>query len=382
MSFLASTRKYRLRVALFGSSNSGKSLFRKMLLTGKYGPTRSNRHSIEKEIPRTYNFEVKITGNIGKVDYILHLIDIPGRQNLAEEREKALGKINGYIFFYDSTDVRSIELLEEMIKKELEEKKKMKSALAIILVGTKKDKGPNEEAIKKACQLVDYLSRITMPHFGYKVPHLLICCKNKEEVDMVLRCLESIMFEMKPSKKVIDKIGIIHKQTAGFVILEPLEGLEEISRIIETMAKKTTISTTIPPHITPSVTTEKPPSIPTEPAVKPPKHVEIEDMKLEFKPFQNPKIWNLAKAVKVLFPGIQECLIINKKKDGYYIAHSKEKKITQQQKKTLAKIIELLRVSDTIGKFDTISLNGEEESIIIFKGEATVILRKKQSPKE
>lgn len=74
-----------------------------MLLAGKYGPTRPNRRPIEKEIPRTYNFETKITGNIGKVDYILHLIDMPGRQDLAEEREKALRKINGYIFFYDAT---------------------------------------------------------------------------------------------------------------------------------------------------------------------------------------------------------------------------------------------------------------------------------------
>ncbi|MEX0569015.1 MAG: GTPase domain-containing protein, partial [Candidatus Njordarchaeota archaeon] len=312
---LKNAEAYRLNVALFGPSGSGKSLFRRILFTGKYSPTRPNRRAIEKEIPRIYRFEIKITGNLGETKYILHLIDVPGKEDLVEERESVLKKISGYIFFYDSTDVKSVELLEEMIKKEIEEKKKMKSALAVVLVGTKKDKGPDEEAIKKGCYLVDYLSRITVPYFGYRVPHLLISCKNRDEVNMAFNCLESIMFETRPNKDIIEKIGIVHKKVTDFIILEPLEGLEEISRSIETMAKKAASKTPVAGHVTTSITLKKISSVSVEKTtyMTRMKGIEAEKELAEFKLFQNPKMWNLAKAVEVLLPGIQECIIINKK---------------------------------------------------------------------
>ena len=236
-----------------------------------------------------------------------------------------------------------------------------------------------QEAIKKGCYLVDYLSRITVPYFGYRVPHLLISCKNRDEVNMAFNCLESIMFETRPNKDIIEKIGIVHKKVTDFIILEPLEGLEEISRSIETMAKKAASKTPVAGHVTTSITLKKISSVSVEKTtyMTRMKGIEAEKELAEFKLFQNPKMWNLAKAVEVLLPGIQECIIINKKNDAYYVAHSGKQDISPQQKEALMKIIELLRISDSIGSFDTITLSGNGESITIYKGAAIVVLKKK-----
>ncbi len=140
-----------IRVALFGPSGSGKTVFRKVLLGQQVRDTRPNRRAVRRNIQRTYRMETKVIGDVGTIRYTLGLIDVPGRMDLRDIRLNVLNRVCGYIFFYDSTDPKSPELLLEMIRSELKEKKKFKSMLASIVVGSKKDIHYSSDIIMGVC---------------------------------------------------------------------------------------------------------------------------------------------------------------------------------------------------------------------------------------
>ena len=196
----------RVKVALFGPSNVGKTLFRNMLLRRDPSPPKPSEKSEEEEILREYKRPTEFGMTMSIEKYKLTLVDVPGKPEFREERMKALSKIVGWIFMYDSTDPSSADMLLKMIKEELEPEKKLKSAIAMMVVGTKKDIGPNAEAIKKGEEIAKHLSKHTMMFYGYNVPHILISCKNQNEVSLTFLCLESINFDLKPPESILKKL--------------------------------------------------------------------------------------------------------------------------------------------------------------------------------
>mgnify|MGYP003879849499 CR=1 FL=1 len=364
----------RIRIALVGPSGSGKSHFRRILMGEKILRMRATRKTVEREINRKYKTKTKVLGTLGEIDYILKLIDTPGKEEYREERLKAITKICGFIFFYDSTNKESVEQLEKIIKEELEPAKKFKSMIAAVIIGTKKDEGPTKEAINKANELALYLSKYTIKSYGYKVPHLLITTKNREHVDKTLQCIESIIFETKPKQEIIDELGVQEEPPQAPVLIEPLEGLEEISAKAEIL---TTAQPTIP--------IEKPPEQPPAPIIEIPREKRIEEIEkkverkfFKFKLNQNKKMWDLAKILTIIFPDIEWCAILTYKNGTYLISHSENTELTEQQEKTLTNIIEAIAILEEIGNYKTLTITGEKERLIIFKGNAITILKQKQ----
>ncbi len=196
----------RVRVALYGPSGVGKTLFRNMLLRKDSSPPEPSEKSVVEEILREYKRPTEYGVAVSVEKYKLTLVDVPGRPELKDERNRALSKIVGWIFMYDATDPKSPEKLLEMIKNELEPARKLKSAIAVMVVGTKKDLGVNEEALRKGEEVANHLAKHTTLLYGYTPPHITISCLDPKEVALSFICLEAINFELRPPEKLIEKI--------------------------------------------------------------------------------------------------------------------------------------------------------------------------------
>ena len=196
----------RVRVALFGPSNTGKTTFCNMLTQheiSKIEPTESARII---EILRDYKRRTVMGTYETVTKYKLTLVDVPGREEFKEQRTKSLTKIVAWIFFYDATDPTSAENLQRMIREELEKERMLKSAIAMIVVGTKSDLGPDPGAVKIGEEIAKHLSKKTSSLYGYEVPHFLISCLDSEDVNLAFLCIERINFELKLPEDLISKL--------------------------------------------------------------------------------------------------------------------------------------------------------------------------------
>jgi len=196
----------RVRVALFGPSNTGKTTFCNMLTQheiSKIEPTESARII---EILRDYKRRTVMGTYETVTKYKLTLVDVPGREEFKEQRTKSLTKIVAWIFFYDATDPTSAENLQRMIREELEKERMLKSAIAMIVVGTKSDLGPDPRAVKIGEEIAKHLSKKTSSLYGYEVPHFLISCLDSEDVNLAFLCIERINFELKLPEDLISKL--------------------------------------------------------------------------------------------------------------------------------------------------------------------------------
>ena len=353
MSSLSAEGLPRIRVALYGPSATGKSLFFNAFLRGEVRDISLSDKPVEQQIKRTYRMRTRVMGDIGKVDYILRLIDVPGKPEHKDARLRSLRKICGYIFFYDSTNPESVEALREMISEELKAYKKLKSMLAAIVAGTKKDLGPNRDAIWEASNLVDDLSETTMTYYGYRVPHLLISCKNLEEVNMVFQCLESIIFEMRPNPDIILRIGHRPKIEEHIEILETLEGLEEVPRMIGMPEKAR-------PETLPKVEIQETRALRRYPI---------------FRLNDNPRMWNLAKALTILFPDVKRCYIMIRQDNTYIVSHNGVRILGSEEERVLLDIIKLVETSDRLGKSRIVWLKGRNREYLILRGKAMIVMQ-------
>jgi len=211
----------RVRVALYGPSNSGKTVFCDMLIQGKVAETQPTTKPRIKEIMRDYKRKTVIGTYETATKYKLMLIDVPGKEELKEERLQSLTKIVAWIFFYDATDVKSAQALLDMIKNELEPNRSLKPAIAMIVLGTKGDLGPNPEAIKLGEEIAKHLSKRTSMLYGYNVPHFLISCMNPEDVNLAFLCVERINFELKLPDDIIARLK---KKTEEYLKKSPKIG--------------------------------------------------------------------------------------------------------------------------------------------------------------
>jgi len=196
----------RVRVALYGPSGVGKTLFKNMLLKRDASPPEPTEKPDVAEVLRDYKRPTEFGVSMSVEKYKLTLVDVPGKPEYKDERIGALSKIVGWMFMYDATDPKSPEELMRMIKEELEPARKLKSAIAIMVIGTKKDLGVNDEAVKKGEEIAKYLSKHTSLLYGYSTPHVTISCSDPTEVTLAFLCLESINFELKPPQKIIEKL--------------------------------------------------------------------------------------------------------------------------------------------------------------------------------
>jgi len=219
----------RVRVALYGPSNSGKTVFCDMLIQGKVAETQPTTKPRIKEIMRDYKRKTVIGTYETATKYKLMLIDVPGKEELKEERLQSLTKIVAWIFFYDATDVKSAQALLDMIKNELEPNRSLKPAIAMIVLGTKGDLGPNPEAIKLGEEIAKHLSKRTSMLYGYNVPHFLISCMNPEDVNLAFLCVERINFELKLPDDIVARLK---KKTEEYLKKSPKIG--EVSETKET----------------------------------------------------------------------------------------------------------------------------------------------------
>lgn len=197
----------RVKIALYGPSGAGKTLFFNIFLKGDSSDPEPTKEAQVSEILREYRriTSVGITESVEK--YKLTLVDVPGADELRESRLKFLQKVVGWLFMYDATDPRSPELLLKMLKEELITERKLKSAIGIMVIGTKSDLGINDMAVRKGEEIVEFLSKNTMASvYGYKIPHIQISVKDREQVRLTYLCLESIVFDLKPSDIILSKL--------------------------------------------------------------------------------------------------------------------------------------------------------------------------------
>ncbi len=346
----------RMRIALFGPAGVGKSTFRSIILRGSPQP-RPHKDIVEREITRVYRIPTRILGDVGRICYILRLIDVPGSEEYVERRVKALRKACGYIFFYDSTKPDSAKKLLAMIKEELETRGLFKSLIAAIVVGTKKDYGARDEALMEGQNIADYISKYTVAYYGYRVPHVLISCTNRDEASRVLECVESILFEMRPRDDTIRNI-VVPLGGTPVTPIEPLEGLADVYRVLEG----------------------------EEPIMA--KHEKYEtwegEEKLRSKFFElrlstSNKLWNLAKALAILFPNIDWCCILNYSDGAYFVAHSGDTKLSDTQKDIICGILGIIGIARELGDIKTMTLSFGKYVYHVFRGPAIVILRTRAS---
>lgn len=193
-----------LKIALYGPRASGKTTFLRTLIGKTYSSTNANGI----EIVRTYRLKIPITGTRNVVVYRLIIFDLPGAPKFRNLRLSTLKGVSGYIFFYDSTSLNSPQMLFRMIKSELEANKKLKSALAMIVLATEKDLGADRKALRYGNDTAAYLSNKTLRYYGYAVPHLLISNLNQKDVSLVVRALETIFFDIRNDIEVLRKLGV------------------------------------------------------------------------------------------------------------------------------------------------------------------------------
>ena len=403
----------RVKVALYGPTNVGKTLFRNVLLRKDTSPPKPTEMTKEEEVMREYKKPTEFGTTMSIEKYKLTLVDVPGRPEFKQIRIETLNKIVGWLFMYDATDPSSAEKLMEMIKTELEPARKLKSAIAMMVVGTKKDLGTNDEAVKKGAEIAEYLSKHTTMLYGYSVPHVVISCTDTGNVTLTFLCIEAINFDLRPPKEIISRImegeapltvpsveievpkevkvpekpapvePLIEEvevekmevpeapEPKEPVLEEPLGGLEEVGGKEEVLPEVPS-----PVEVMREVAPEKPKieevaPKPTKPKVVP-REVKAKPIRIELG--TDEKAWNLARKIKEKIPMLSGCYLISWGKDAVHVALDSEKKLTEKNKEFVRAILSLYNAIR--GRFDVnvILLGGEEKGYGITIGDKIIVM--------
>lgn len=192
----------RVRVVLYGPSNSGKSRFLNALLQKSTSEEKPTKEPVVVEATRAYKRRTAIGTFETVTNYKLTVVDTPGSKELRKQRMDAVKKSVIWILFYDSTSPESANDLYSMVKDELEKEQALKSAIAIIVLGSKGDLGPNPEALKIGEDVAKYLSKV-ISYYGYEVPHFVISCLDQEDVNLAFACAERLNFELKLPEEIV-----------------------------------------------------------------------------------------------------------------------------------------------------------------------------------
>ncbi len=411
----------RVKIALYGPSNAGKTLFRNMLLRKDASSPKPSEKSQEEEVLREYKRPTEFGTAISVEKYKLTLVDVPGRPEYKDERLDALSKIVGWLFMYDATDPSSAEILMSMIKDELEPARKLKSAIAMMVVGTKRDLGVNGDAVAKGEEIAKYLSKHTTMLYGYSVPHVVISCVDMNNVTLTFLCIESINFDLRPPKTVIEKLKSTEKPigteekptsvqapkseaTATPPEIKPAEApLEKPSELVEEIRVEEVEVPTPPPttetlHEEPlkeleSLETgiEKLPEVPSPVDVMKealPKEVKIErpsprlpkekapahrvkPIEIEIEP--NDELWNIARTLRGKIPFVSRCFIMAYDRNRIHVSHGGDKELTQEIRDLLSSLI---KVVGAAGIFEpsAMYISGEKKAYGIIFGKRTMVL--------
>lgn len=424
----------RVKIAIFGPSNVGKTLFRNVLLKKDTTDPKPTEKSQTVEVLREYKRPTEFGIGLSVERYKLTLIDVPGKPDMKDERMSALSKVVGWIFMYDSTDPNSPDMLLKMIKEELEFAKKFKSAIAIVVVGAKKDLGPNSDAVKKGEEVAKHLSKHTVRFYGYNVPHVLISCKNPNEVSLTFLCLESINFDLKPPESILEKIkkGIAPPRVAVSVtkkevevppkveivkpeisktpeavtekpvleteipkvpepppsreepIAEPLAGLESIGKSIEEIPEIPS-PTEVLKEISqkPPVKVEQPLARPEEkipekreivaPVVPKPKKVPVEKhVSIRFEIEKDERVLGIVNRIKS-FSSVSQLFVLRYVDNIYKVVHHGES-LSNTQKQFLEKILSCCKIIEEVCPFHALLFIGSEKSLGIIRGRDIILV--------
>jgi len=199
-----SSKVYPVYVALFGPSNSGKSTFLSTL-SGKEGFSFPSENVEEYEIERRW-YKEEMGKKILIETYRLIFRAFPGREEFMELRIKHLKKCTVLLLFYDCSSPTSIDQLAEMFDKEILKMNLLYNFATICLIGTKKDLGINDDAIRKAEELRKHISHKIKSIFDYEVPHFLINTLNKDDVSTTVKIAEYILMEQRIPSELVRKL--------------------------------------------------------------------------------------------------------------------------------------------------------------------------------
>ncbi|NIQ06448.1 MAG: GTPase domain-containing protein, partial [Candidatus Korarchaeota archaeon] len=184
----------RVRVALYGPTETGKSTYKAVLLGKNPNTVKTPTETIET-VERVRKFREMRRGELRPLEqYKLLLTDLSGLEDFRDERLKAIAAgVVGCLFFYDATDPSSAEQLVQMVEEELLKTEYIERFLGIAILGNKISEDLSPEAVRKVEKLKDHLDSIITPVWGYETPHLLISSVKKNDVVLSFWVLESIL---------------------------------------------------------------------------------------------------------------------------------------------------------------------------------------------
>jgi len=381
-----STKIPSLKVVLFGPSNSGKTTFRDILLKGAITDTSYNPTQKTEIVEVIRQFYKKMGGRyVPSETYKLMIADTPGDPRFRDERYKGIQRSVGIIFFYDSTDENSVNELFNLIREEIIKSEAYYNLMGIVLVATKKDLGPNTNAIRLAEERIQELNSLTEPIWGYKIPHIIISCYNNNEVGWAFYILEALIMD-KPPVEIITNLSI---QNLGKII-----SLSEVpSKVSEAPMKTPEIKPVEPTVVTPEVKEAPTPVMETRETKVEEKIIEpalVEEKKVErYQLYPSEKIWTTLEKLAKIREDILEVIFFKKTRNNlYHVAfYPGEKRPDLIPKELIEKSEELRSLSDYIASISNIEnpslyiITGDERSLLIIKRrESLLIVKVKGKP--
>jgi len=412
-----------VKVVLIGPSGVGKTTFLYSLMEenipSEISPTQK---TYVKETIRQY---FKFSGGryVPAEQYKLILADTPGAQDKIDERRKGIEKSIVGIFFYDLTNPRTVRELEGIITNEIINTEAYYNLMGIVIVGCKKDEGINSEALNLGLQLAQKFTELVMDLWGYKIPHLAINCKNKEEVHKAFYIAESLVMD-KPPEPIVESLSaekalVTPKVETKVQLQRPPSEIPVRNRArgevqIEVPEKPRTIVTEEQPQVTPSErsvpskpipphlrgvseTVTRPISVPKETPETQETRVELSssskalEMTFRVRLHESEKIWEtVAKLHQSRIGEIEEIYFIKKAGEVLFLAYSpRDKNIRDLNINALAEALQFERIADSLARDNNIDLpkyyiiSSSSKSLLIVKRKnALLILKTKGKPSD
>ena len=410
-----------VKVVLIGPSGVGKTTFLYSLmeeeLPSQLNPTQK---TYVRETIRQY---FKFSGGryVPAEQYKLVIADTPGASDRVDERRKGIEKSIVGIFFYDLTNPRTVKELESIITNEIVNTEAYYNLMGIVVVGCKKDEGINHDALNLGLQLSRKLTELVMDLWGYKIPHLAINCKNKEEVHKAFYIAESLVMDKPPeliveslsAEKVLAAPGIegktpLPKATERVSVnnkpeKEPLVAIPEKRATVEPKEEPQAVQVEeksptkpIPPHLR-EISETRPTTVPTE--VSEPRVARVElsssaralEMSYRVRLHESEKIWEtVAKLHQSRKEEIEEIYFIKKAGEVLFVAYSpRDKNMNEFNIDILAKALQFEAMADELAKDNEIDLpkyyiiSSSSKSLLIVKRKnALLILKTRGKPSD
>lgn len=370
-----------VKVSLFGPTGSGKTAFVKTLLGKPATNLKPTMNAGSVEIVRTFYK----TTNMRKIPietYRLQIIDLPGRENVENIRLLTLAKSTGTILFYDATDPESARKLRKMVEDEIIGGGFIPNTLGFVLLGTKRDLGANKDAIAIAKTIENALNQQIREIWNYNLPHLLINALNREEIEVVLNILESLLMSLSLPPELVQKLHV-DNVVSERVSIPSLT--EEMPPIEKTVVPKERIEPKKEEPIAPPPEPRKETEVPKReetPLIAVP--TTARPVKPSYELFPVEKIWQILNDLGRSFDEIESLLLIRRiSGESVYVAFYPGERKNENIPVDLVELVlnaeksinELISVED-IGDLSHFVMYGTKKSIIILRKKAGILAAK------